>query len=56
MLVLKGKIVIFVDIDLQCNLIGVSLGEGIEDDEKRIEIIYNIGLNIKIGLVLVFEV
>ena len=39
MLASKGKTVILADTDPQCNLTGVSLGEGTEDDEKRIETI-----------------
>ena len=55
MLASKGKTVILADTDPQCNLTGVSLGEGTEDDEKRIETIYNTGSNIKTGLAPAFE-
>lgn len=55
MLAEKGKTVILVDTDPQCNLTGITLGEGTEDDENRIEAIYNTGSNIKTGLVPAFE-
>lgn len=41
MLASKEKRVILVDTDPQCNLTGMALGEQTEDDEARIEAIYN---------------
>ncbi len=55
MLASKGKRVILVDTDPQCNLTGMALGEETEDDEARIENIYNTTSNIKTGLAPAFE-
>jgi cellulose biosynthesis protein BcsQ len=55
MLASKGKVVILVDTDPQCNLTGMVLGEEIEDDEERIQEIYNTKSNIKTGLAPAFE-
>jgi cellulose biosynthesis protein BcsQ len=55
MLASKGKRVILVDTDPQCNLTGMALGEGTEDDEARIESIYKTHSNIKTGLAPAFE-
>jgi cellulose biosynthesis protein BcsQ len=55
MLASKGKRVILVDTDPQCNLTGMALGEQTEDDEARIEAIYNTHSNIKTGLAPAFE-
>jgi len=55
MLASKGKRVILVDTDPQCNLTGMALGEETEDDEARIAAIYNTRSNIKIGLAPAFE-
>jgi cellulose biosynthesis protein BcsQ len=55
MLASKGKIVILVDSDPQCNLTGMALGEETEDDEARIQEIYNTTSNIKTGLAPAFE-
>ncbi|MEG5061470.1 AAA family ATPase [Microcoleus sp. A2-C5] len=55
MLASKGKRVILVDTDPQCNLTGMALGEGTEDDEDRIQKIYNTTSNIKTGLAPAFE-
>jgi cellulose biosynthesis protein BcsQ len=55
MLADKGKRVILVDTDPQCNLTGMALGEGTEDDEARIQEIYNTTSNIKTGLAPAFE-
>jgi cellulose biosynthesis protein BcsQ len=55
MLASKGKRVILVDTDPQCNLTGVALGEKTEDDEARLEAIYNTHSNIKTGLAPAFE-
>lgn len=55
MLASKGKRVILVDSDPQCNLTGMALGEGTEDDEARIQAIYNTTSNIKTGLAPAFE-
>ncbi len=55
MLASKGKRVILVDTDPQCNLTGMALGEATEDDEARIENIYNTTSNIKTGLAPAFE-
>jgi cellulose biosynthesis protein BcsQ len=55
MLASKGKKVILVDTDPQCNLTGMALGEETEEDEARIEAIYNTGSNIKTGLAPAFE-
>jgi cellulose biosynthesis protein BcsQ len=51
----KGKRVILVDTDPQCNLTGMALGEETEDDETRIQEIYNTTSNIKTGLAPAFE-
>jgi cellulose biosynthesis protein BcsQ len=45
MLADKGKRVILVDTDPQCNLTGMALGEGTEDDEERIQ--RNLQYNLK---------
>jgi cellulose biosynthesis protein BcsQ len=55
MLASKGKRVILVDSDPQCNLTGLVLGEETEDDESRIQDIYNTTSNIKTGLAPAFE-
>jgi cellulose biosynthesis protein BcsQ len=55
MLASKGKRVILVDSDPQCNLTGMALGEQDEDDEERIQEIYNTTSNIKTGLAPAFE-
>jgi cellulose biosynthesis protein BcsQ len=55
MLASKGKKVILVDSDPQCNLTGMALGEVTEDDEARIQEIYNTTSNIKTGLAPAFE-
>ncbi|MEG4574787.1 AAA family ATPase [Microcoleus sp. N3A4] len=55
MLAEKGKRVILVDTDPQCNLTGIALGEATEDDEARIQEIYNTTSNIKTGLAPAFE-
>lgn len=55
MLASKGKKVILVDTDPQCNLTGMALGEETEEDEARIETIYNTTSNIKTGLAPAFE-
>jgi cellulose biosynthesis protein BcsQ len=55
MLASKGKKVILVDTDPQCNLTGMALGEQTEDDEARIAAIYNTRSNIKTGLAPAFE-
>ncbi|MCC5630992.1 AAA family ATPase [Nostoc sphaeroides CHAB 2801] len=55
MLASKGKRVILVDTDPQCNLTGIALKEETEDDETRIENIYNTVSNIKTGLAPAFE-
>ena len=55
MLASKGKRVILVDSDPQCNLTGMALGEETEDDEARIQEIYNTASNIKTGLAPAFE-
>ncbi|NET03298.1 MAG: AAA family ATPase [Symploca sp. SIO2B6] len=55
MLASKGKRVVLVDTDPQCNLTGMALGEETEEDEERIENIYNTHSNIKTGLAPAFE-
>ncbi|QYO67657.1 ParA family protein [Leptolyngbya sp. 7M] len=55
MLASKGKRMILVDADPQCNLTGVALGEETENDEDRIAAIYNTHSNIKSGLAPAFE-
>ncbi len=55
MLASKGKRVILVDSDPQCNLTGMALGEETENDEARIQEIYNTTSNIKTGLAPAFE-
>ncbi len=55
MLASKGKRVILVDTDPQCNLTAMALGEETEDDEARIAAIYNTHSNIKTGLAPAFE-
>ena len=52
MLASKGKRVIIVDADPQCNLTGMALGEETEDDEAIID---NTKSNIKTGLAPAFE-
>ncbi|MEG3438055.1 AAA family ATPase [Pannus brasiliensis CCIBt3594] len=56
MLAEKGKRVILVDADPQCNLTGMTLGEETEADEARLEEIYKTRSNIKTGLAPAFEV
>jgi cellulose biosynthesis protein BcsQ len=55
MLSSKGKRVILVDSDPQCNLTGMALGENTEADEDRIKNIYDTHSNIKTGLAPAFE-
>ncbi|PSF38375.1 hypothetical protein C7H19_05135 [Aphanothece hegewaldii CCALA 016] len=55
MLASKGKKVILVDTDPQCNLTGMALGEDTEDDEARLEEVYKTHSNIKTGLAPAFE-
>jgi cellulose biosynthesis protein BcsQ len=55
MLAEKGKRVILVDADPQCNLTGMALKEETEEDEARIEGIYQNSSNIKTGLAPAFE-
>ncbi len=55
MLALKGKRVIIVDTDPQCNLTGIVLGQGSDEDEERIERLYHTHSNIKTGLAPAFE-
>ena len=55
MLADKGKRVILVDTDPQCNLTRQVLEEETEDDEARIQEIYNTTSNIKTGLAPAFE-
>ena len=55
MLATKGYRVILVDTDPQCNLTGMALGEATEEDEDRIEEIYNTRSNIKTCLAPAFE-
>jgi cellulose biosynthesis protein BcsQ len=55
MLASKGKRVILVDSDPQCNLTGMALKRETEDDEARIQEIYNTTSNIKTGLAPAFE-
>ncbi len=55
MLASKGKKVILVDADPQCNLTGISLNRATETDEDRIAAIYNTGSNIKTALAPAFE-
>jgi cellulose biosynthesis protein BcsQ len=55
MLASKGKKVILVDTDPQCNLTGMALGEGTEDNEERIAQLYETHSNIKTGLAPAFE-
>ena len=55
MLASKGKRVILVDTDPQCNLTGMALGQGTEEEEERIELIYNTKSNIKTSLAPAFE-
>jgi cellulose biosynthesis protein BcsQ len=55
MLASKGKRVILVDADPQCNLTGLALGEATEEDETKIENIYDTISNIKTGLAPAFE-
>lgn len=55
MLASKGKKVILVDADPQCNLTGMVLGEKTEADEAGIEMIYKTHSNIKTALAPAFE-
>ena len=55
MLASKGKRVIMVDTDPQCNLTGLAMGEVTEEDEDRIENIYTTTSNIKTALAPAFE-
>ena len=55
MLASKGKRVILVDTDPQCNLTGMVLGEETEEDESRIEAVYQTRSNLKTGLEPAFE-
>lgn len=55
MLASKGKRVIMVDADPECNLTEMALREKLEDDEARIERIYQTYSNIKTGLAPAFE-
>ena len=55
MLASKGKRVILVDTDPQCNLTGMALGQGTESNEERIEIVYHTRSDIKTGLAPAFE-
>jgi cellulose biosynthesis protein BcsQ len=55
MLASKGKRVILVDTDPQCNLTGMALGKETENDEVRIQEIYSTPSNIKTGLAPAFE-
>lgn len=55
MLAAKGKRVILVDTDPQCNLTGMCLGGETEEAQERIESIYNTKSNIKTGLAPAFE-
>jgi cellulose biosynthesis protein BcsQ len=55
MLASRGKKVILVDSDPQCNLTGMALGEDTEADEDRIKQIYDTHSNIKTGLAPAFE-
>ncbi len=55
MLASKGKRVILVDTDPQCNLTGMALRKETEEDEARIEAIYKTPSNIKTGLAPAFE-
>ncbi|MBD2551995.1 AAA family ATPase [Limnothrix sp. FACHB-708] len=55
MLAKKGKRVILVDSDPQCNLTGMVLGDATEEDEERVQKIYKTTSNIKTGLAPAFE-
>jgi cellulose biosynthesis protein BcsQ len=55
MLASKGWKVILVDTDPQCNLTGMILGDESEEDEARIEQIYQTTSNIRSGLAPAFE-
>lgn len=55
MLASKGNTVILVDTDPQCNLTGMILGEETEEDETRIEAVYQKASDIKSGLAPAFE-
>jgi cellulose biosynthesis protein BcsQ len=55
MLAEKGKTVILVDTDPQCNLTGMVLGEGTEENQQRIAAIYQTPSNIKTALAPAFE-
>lgn len=55
MLASKGKKVILVDTDPQCNLTGMALKQGSENDESRLAEIYQTPSNIKTGLAPAFE-
>jgi cellulose biosynthesis protein BcsQ len=55
MLAEKGKRVIIVDTDPQCNLTGMALAKESEDREERLQAIYNTYYNIKTALAPAFE-
>jgi len=55
MLAEKGKRVIIVDTDPQCNLTGMALTNESEDREERLQAIYNTCSNIKTALAPAFE-
>ncbi|MCA2717920.1 AAA family ATPase [Microcystis sp. M169S2] len=55
MLAEKGKRVIIVDTDPQCNLTGMALTNESEDREERLQAIYNTYSNIKTALAPAFE-
>lgn len=55
MLASKGKRVILVDADPQCNLTGMVLREETEDEINRIAKIYQTQSNLKTGLAPAFE-
>ncbi|GCA84793.1 sporulation initiation inhibitor protein Soj [Microcystis aeruginosa NIES-2522] len=55
MLAEKGKRVIIVDTDPQCNLTGMALAKESEDREERLQAIYNTYSNIKTALAPAFE-
>ncbi|MFM7714423.1 MAG: ParA family protein, partial [Microcystis sp.] len=55
MLAEKGKRVIIVDTDPQCNLTGMVLTNESEDREERLQAIYNTYSNIKTALAPAFE-
>lgn len=55
MLAIKGKRVVIVDADPQCNLTEILLERNIEENEAETQSIYNIASNIKTGLAPAFE-